>query len=261
MRHSPASISRGFGNGVATAASTPLGGMDPAEKRGGSGDPGRRRTGEQPWPHRPRAAGCHSQQEGWGCRARATAAPGPRPALPFSPSGEKGEGIERLGAEGHTGGRRLCEPGASGARWARRGCCCGARASGCARRAAGVRRAPPAAAANAAAAAGAKTGLRSAQLLIIPARISLLRKHSARAGTARLSPRLVWVGQQFRWHSDIPSPKFSLLRVPTLRPPPPPAAYSGRQRLGGRGSNALQPPDTSLTLCVQDPGAAGRGNL
>lgn len=33
---------------AAIAASTPLGGMERAEKRDGSGDPGRRRTGEQP---------------------------------------------------------------------------------------------------------------------------------------------------------------------------------------------------------------------
>lgn len=90
--------------------------MDPAEKRGGSGDPDGRCTGEQPWPHRPRAARCLSRQEGRGCRARATTVPGPRPALPFSLSERRvGAGLERLGGEGHAGGRRLCARGASGA--------------------------------------------------------------------------------------------------------------------------------------------------
>uniref|UniRef100_A0A8I3XD42 NADH dehydrogenase [ubiquinone] 1 beta subcomplex subunit 6 n=1 Tax=Callithrix jacchus TaxID=9483 RepID=A0A8I3XD42_CALJA len=44
MRHSQASISRGFtaAAAAASAASTPLGGMEGAEKRGGGGDPGRR---------------------------------------------------------------------------------------------------------------------------------------------------------------------------------------------------------------------------
>lgn len=171
MRHSPASMSRASAAAAATA-STPFGGMDPAEKRGGSRDPDQRRTGEQRWPHRPRAACLLPLPEGsgWGGgRARATAVLGPRPALPFSPSGE------REGSGNRTPGRRrprgrqppLC---ARGRRGSGRG---GAAAAGheppaVRARAAGVRRAPLAAAAAAAAAAPAaatKRGLGSAQLL------------------------------------------------------------------------------------------------
>lgn len=247
---------------AARAASTPRGGVHPAEKRGGSGVPGRRRTGEPPWTHGPRATRRLSRQEGAGSAGlRAPAVPGPRPALPFPFSGaEEGSGQGSPG-ESRPRGRPppLCVRsrlgGGLGGAAARRRGPHPVRPG----RAAGVGRAPPAAAAAAAAAvapaAAAQRGtwcsptpLQGSQRDLAPTSAFTRLAHALPA-----SARLVWVGRRFLCYSYIPSPKFSPLPAPA----PQPATPAGIARPGG-GLSPCSLPTPPPTLCVQDPGVAGR---
>ncbi|XP_051020355.1 uncharacterized protein LOC127205208 [Acomys russatus] len=148
-------------------------------------------------------------------KARTTAVPGPCPAQPFSPSGEEGgRELKRRDEAGHEGCDclYLCAP----KRWHWRGphqLSQGAQSLW-------VPRAPGAAAATPAPAA-VKRGLGSAQLLIIPAESSQrsdVSALSARARTLLLSLCLLGVGPQFGRHSNILSPKFSLIQVPRSQP-------------------------------------------
>lgn len=141
MRHSLASISPGFG-GDSRINSSPWDGTSREEGR---------QPGPGPKTHWGAAVTTSSASSplplpagGWGCGARATGVPGPRLALPFASPGEEkgGSGVPMPGWRRPRGRPPpLCARAAG--RWARRGCCCGARASPRARRAAGVRRAPP----------------------------------------------------------------------------------------------------------------------
>ncbi|XP_040139182.2 uncharacterized protein LOC120889129 [Ictidomys tridecemlineatus] len=140
MRHSLASISPGFGGGGGSGGDSSIN----SSRRYGTNRQEGRERGPGPKTHSGVAGAASSEgnalplsRRGGDGRARATAVPGPRPALPFSPSGEKGgRGPERLDGKGHAGGRCLCAPRAAGAVGA-------AAASPCALGVTGVRCTPP----------------------------------------------------------------------------------------------------------------------
>nr|CAI9701877.1 unnamed protein product [Rangifer tarandus platyrhynchus] len=194
MRHSLASISRGFGGGGGGDRS-----INSSRWDGASREEGRQRGPGQKthWGAALTTSSASSlflsPREGWGggeTSARAPAVPGPRPALPFSPAGEEKEASENR-TPGWRRPRGQPLPLCARSRWGRgRGCCGPGALSLCApgrpKSDAPLRAAPAAAAAAAAAAApaaAAKRGLGSAQLLIIPAQISLRRKHSVGSRT------------------------------------------------------------------------------
>lgn len=136
MRHRLASSSR-------APASTPPGGMGPAERRGASGGPGRSCTGEQPRTHGPRATRRRSQQEGGERGAQGPRRPGP--AVLVCRSDGEGGGLEwnARAEEATRAAAAFVRPGPPG-RWARRGlspCAPGGRAGG--RRGSGAPLRPP----------------------------------------------------------------------------------------------------------------------
>nr|XP_040139182.1 collagen alpha-1(I) chain-like [Ictidomys tridecemlineatus]XP_040139183.1 collagen alpha-1(I) chain-like [Ictidomys tridecemlineatus]XP_040139185.1 collagen alpha-1(I) chain-like [Ictidomys tridecemlineatus]XP_040139186.1 collagen alpha-1(I) chain-like [Ictidomys tridecemlineatus]XP_040139187.1 collagen alpha-1(I) chain-like [Ictidomys tridecemlineatus] len=132
MRHSLASISPGFGGGGGSGGDSSI---NSSPRYGTNRQEGRER-GPGPKTHSGVAGAASSEgnalplsRRGGDGRARATAVPGPRPALPFSPSGEKGgRGPERLDGKGHAGAASPCALGVTGVRCTPPGGCCG---SGC----------------------------------------------------------------------------------------------------------------------------------
>lgn len=154
---------------AAAVAATPLRGMDRAQERDGSADPGRGRTPEQPWPHRPPAARRLAPRERLG-KAELGPALSQVPAGPchFSPSEEEEEGV---GSGDRDANARLAEATRAAAAFVRGEARGGGRGGVAARRPPRVRsraapsQAPLRAAAAEAPAAAAKRGLGSAQLL------------------------------------------------------------------------------------------------
>lgn len=175
MRHSLASISRGFGGGGGDRS------INSSRWDGASREEGRQRGPGQKthWGAALTTSSASSRflspREGWGdggwgeTRARVTAVPGPHPALPFSPAGEEKEGSENR-PPGWRRPRGQPPPLCARSRWGRGRGCCGPRAltlcaPGRPKSDAPLRAAAAAAAAAAAPATAAKRGLGSAQLL------------------------------------------------------------------------------------------------
>lgn len=240
MRHSLAPAAAAP---AARAASAPRGGVHPAQEGGGSGDPGRRRTGEPRWTHGPRATRRLSRQGGGGAELRAPAVPGPRPALPFPFSDAKeGSGQGSRGSAGHAGGR-LC---ASGAAWA----------AGAAGRLPGGAGLSPGAPVAPAAAAQRGTGCSPTPLQGSSADLAATSAFTRLEHALPASAWLAWVGSDF---CVIPTP-----RAPSsARSRPPLPSPRLRQASPGQagGCPLAASPRPPPALCVQDPGAARREAL
>lgn len=194
---------------AAIAVSTPLGGMERAKKRDGRGDPGRRCTREQPWPHRPRAAASSPRGRGGSWWRGRGAVVGGRPELgpPLSQvpawpchsrlpeKRRKGARLERLDGGGHAGSRRLCALGAAGAEGA---AAAGPGPSPCARPGGRSRTHP--------------SGLPPRPLLLLRLRLPLLKEDSAQPNSSLIIPAQISLRRKHSLSSRTHSAPLALTR-------------------------------------------------
>lgn len=134
----------------------------------------------------------------WGeTRARATAVPGPRLALPFSlpEKRRKGARLERLDGGGHAGSRRLCALGAAGAEGA---AAAGAGPSPCARPGGRSRTRP--------------SGLPPRPLLLRRLRLPLLKEDSAQPNSSLIIPAQISLRRKHSLSSRTHSAPLALTR-------------------------------------------------
>ncbi|XP_062043242.1 laforin-like [Lepus europaeus] len=261
MRHSLASISPGF-IAAAAAAATPLRGMERAEERGRQRGPGPRThsgAAADTSPASPSAARC-LVPDGHG-RARTTAVPGPRPALPFFRLRERrGWGV----------GKGIRTPGRRRPRGRRPPLCARCRRGGGRGGAAAARRRPLPVRSRAVRVRRAAPGLLlrrrgllllkedSAQpnsSLIIPAPISRRRKHPLRWRTLPFLSQPHWSRTAMLVAVKYPEPQVWLSPCSPLRCRPlgPPRLGQAGQR---RPASLRTPP--SHPLCARPQSGRAR---